>query len=145
MREIKFRLWSKSRQEMIYPKFGWYTKCYIGDNGVLQDIQLGTAIGLNGTKLELMQYTGLKDKNGKEIYEGDIVERNVLAFEEVRTFTGEVIMYEGAWWIDNGSAAVPLWSETHELEVIGNIYENPDLAQKIKSTIDTWDFKVNGF
>jgi hypothetical protein len=119
MREIKFRVWSKSRQEMIYPSFGWFKKVYIGDNGFLQDIQLGTAIGLNGTKLELLQYIGLKDKNGNEIYESDLIEDNV-GIGSVKFVNGAYrVNYRNGsykWFIDF------LDSEKKQLEVIGNIF-----------------------
>jgi uncharacterized phage protein (TIGR01671 family) len=125
VREIKFRVWSKTRQEMIYPMFGWFKKVYIGDNGFLQDIQLGTAIELNGTKLELLQYTGLKDKNGMEIYEGDIVNVNHYGgtprFEKVEYYTvaGFASVHP---FTDSGHH----WS-SHNCEIVGNIYENPEL------------------
>jgi uncharacterized phage protein (TIGR01671 family) len=77
----------------------------------------------------LGQFTELKDKNGREIYSGDISKREIFAFGEIRTFVGEVKMYEGCWWIDSGTAAVLLWNEMQELEVIGNIYDNPELVQ----------------
>lgn len=81
--------------------------------------------------VKLMQYTGLKDKNGVEIYEGDIINRKyhhgVLSWEA--EFIGEVKFLEGAWLIDSGADAMSLWSETEENEVIGNIYENPELLE----------------
>ncbi|MGG3806431.1 YopX family protein [Metabacillus fastidiosus] len=58
---------------------------------------------------------------------GDICNREIFAFNEIRTFTGQVKMFEGCWWIGTETVAVPLWDEMHELEVIGNIYENPRL------------------
>ncbi|MDR4315034.1 gp52 [Niallia circulans] len=78
------------------------------------------------------QYTEQNDnsQDNIEIFEGDIVARTVLAFGDQRTFIGEVKMYEGCWWIDNGTAAIPLWNEFHELKVLGNIYENPELLEE---------------
>lgn len=131
MREIKFRLWSKSKQEMIYPLFGWFKKVYIGDNGFFQDIQLGTAMELNGIKLELLQYTGLKDKNGMEIYEGDILQTDLDRPYVIVEFRNGAFMYQCH---DNGKEYYDFMLTTSEqkqqdnyLEIIGNIYENPEL------------------
>ncbi|MGR5954099.1 YopX family protein [Bacillus paranthracis] len=82
------------------------------------------------TQLKNLQYAEIRDSEGIEIYEGDICKRTVFAFGEPRKFVGQVMMFEGCWWIDNGTAAVPLWNEMHILEIVGNIYENPELLKK---------------
>lgn len=75
----------------------------------------------------LMQYTGLKDKNGKEIYEGDVVRtHNDMASEQVY-WNNEYAQFSKGRVIDG------VFSNIHEdisyCEVIGNIYENPDLLK----------------
>lgn len=86
----------------------------------------------NGEDVILMQSTGLKDKNGKEIFEGDVVRQvRTQPTTENETITGVVTMLEGAWSIvnDNKQLASVLWSETAENEIIGNIYENKDILE----------------
>lgn len=88
-------------------------------------------------KLELGQYTGLHDKNGKEIYEGDIVLLDCYYYEEP-AFDGEFkVIYDdinGMWLLvdlenkDRGFAFGEIRSYYKaEIEVIGNIYDNPEL------------------
>ena len=86
----------------------------------------------NGEDVILMQSTGLRDKNGKEIFEGDVVRQvRTHPTTENGTITGVVTMLEGAWLIvnDNEQLASDLWSETDENEIIGNIYKNPELLE----------------
>lgn len=76
----------------------------------------------------VMQYTGLKDKNGKEIYEGDILKYVVPADGEITDqdveYVEEVIFDDGIFCVDG---YVPVSCFNDEAEVIGNIHENPEL------------------
>lgn len=108
-RTIKFRAWSTERKE---------TSASL----VLDCVDI-LHRDLNGLKpgLILMQFTGLHDKNGKEIYEGDIVEYE-FGYENKMA---EPVVFKGrSFSLDTGNNYMP---EEHNREVIGNIYENSDL------------------
>lgn len=81
--------------------------------------------------LELMQYTGLKDINGKEIYDGDIVKVVRCGCHKCIKFTPfeSVVLYDGKCVRPFGSAENDTESNSENYEVIGNIYENPELIK----------------
>ena len=120
MKEIKFRAWQSHKNKMLshedMVRGGWSFDDF----------------NVDGSKSEIMQYTGLKDKKGKEIYEGDIVNQQFDTFV-VEYGIQEVDAFEGIGY--------NLWSFMEkltadgkrlqsELEVVGNIYENPELLRK---------------
>jgi uncharacterized phage protein (TIGR01671 family) len=132
MREIKFRAWTKAKK-MVYDvvPFQWdycinrmWHKCIetngkgiLGSGGTEAKFEVGGYSIVDGS---LMQYTGLKDKNGKEIYEGDIDKK------------GRVVKYSGSSFrLYQGEQSVDYleWI-CEEITIIGNIHETPELLNK---------------
>ena len=69
-----------------------------------------------------MQFTGLKDKNGKEIYEGDVVRYSANKEEHI----SEVVYIESFFGVEKHTGIL---SSFYPIEIIGNIYENPELLK----------------
>ena len=133
-RIVKYRVWDKEQRHMFA-----VPSLHFGDDGSGRTITMwiktpGTHNGLlvMGENAELMQFTGLLDKNGKEVYEGDIIKAALVE-------TGEIKQAIEAVTYDNKHAAyLPfcqrmaydegLWIECVDgFEVIGNIYQHPAL------------------
>ena len=131
MREIKFRAWDK-KDKIMYKENA--LSLVIHFNGELNsfDGETGEIVGTEYTrKMELMQYTGLKDKNGIKIYEGDIV--NCIEYEccgYIGWNDSEAGFYLNVLMEDGRYEEEQLYDYVDELEVIGNIYENPELLNK---------------
>ena len=126
MREIKFRAWLKEEKKMVNVETMDFTDKsiqYLEKNEFINAYLL-RRVGFDD--IELMQYTGLKDKNGKEIYEGDIVILNDTE-EENRC----VVKYKyGSYILIDGDLREDLSNvEDRFLEVVGNIYENKNLLE----------------
>lgn len=86
----------------------------------IQDIQDERPFHFWSTDWEIMQFTGMKDRNGKEIFESDILIWNGWESKEVY----EVKWMEYMWWIETWRHIDELY-DTSDLEIIGNIYETP--------------------
>ncbi len=113
-REIKFRAWSEVQKVMFYTDK--HLTVWAGG----AEISVNTNAGkLNGPFIG-MQFTGLRDRNGKEIYEGDIVVSDRFPTHDQFESTVLDIRYLNSWMFG---------SSMNFNEVIGNIYENPELLK----------------
>lgn len=136
MRSIRFRAWDKKNKEMTeFANYGILTE---ESEGLLFFRQDHTKE--SSGEFELMQFTGLKDKNGKEIYEGDIVLHKECEFDvlwcnasfKLMERKSLVSMEFGDCFFSDILGRVcncnvdSLW----DFEVIGNIYENPELFKE---------------
>lgn len=176
MREIKFRSWNKEEKVMLkIAQLGLgFGRTHFGETG----IDDGWCVGTEDTHIQLMQYTGLKDNNGKEIYEGDVLWLRGewdMSWQEIvqvvwhigttNEYTDSDIMPGiNGWalksligrWARKATIDVlpkehafsnsdPLVQEEEniksleldklDVEVIGNIYENPDLLPPLRDKI----------
>jgi len=140
-REIKFRVWDEIEKEMIYLEL--YQTIYFKNDFVLRNapnIKHYIDDDLEACNKELMQFTGKNDKNGKEIYEGDIltidgkypkivsITNDGFSFclKNVDELNDELVNYididqvpDKSWWNDFKD----------EIEIIVNIYQNPELLR----------------
>lgn len=126
MREIKFRAWHKTWSALPVDKSDWHRPnqkingmqfvrgLWTSTHGRLHVELEDWKSGVLDDQVELMQFTGLTDKNGKEIYEGDILGTDI---------GNVVVRWERQGWLP--------WiaPKGTQFEVIGNIYENPELLQ----------------
>ena len=149
MRQFKFRAWDKHLKEIVY-KFCIGSVTNVDDDlWTCPTVWTGTG-WVNNDMLEIMQYTGLKDINGKEIYEGDIVkilERDwpsrLDLFSELShqqyldklSSLAQVVFSDGRFrlnpiTVNNYYCEYAGNNERRDIfEVIGNIHENPELLE----------------
>ena len=120
---LRFRAWLKKRQEMDneIDHISWLEdELYcIGD---------GITYMVSAEDLVLMQSTGLVDKNGKEIFEGDIVKMSKDVYSEPTYY--EVVRHRGgAYRLESKQHGCELWLRHTDCEVVGNVYENRELLE----------------
>ena len=123
----KFRAWDKHRQKMFANDelIIWNGNVYANDSKKL------TCNNLKGWSIDdeyLMQSTGLFDENGVEIFEGDIVKMSKDVYSEPTYY--EVVRHRGgAYRLESKQHGCELWLRHTDCEVVGNIYENPELLE----------------
>ena len=123
MKEIKFRVWDNDLEIMSYSDAEIFIT--FSDDGICIGYEIDDEID----DYELMQYIGLKDKNGEEIYEGDIVK-----FFEYKVIDN-IVLPEEIVIIKDIREGCDALRPSQYMEVIGNIYENPELLEKYNYNI----------
>ena len=117
MREIKFRAWDKINKEMINVE-----SINFQERRVYRDV----VSYRDFNDVELMQYTGLKDEYDDEIYEGDIVTLHNSRYKVIFDNEGARFVLKDCFF----EIGIPFKNNNNkEMEVIGNIYENPELME----------------
>ncbi|WP_064611181.1 YopX family protein [Streptobacillus moniliformis] len=131
MREIKYRAWLKDKNKMVEVSIVRFNSKFIEYFEVDEDGILRFKTSLF-EDIEFMQYTNIKDMNGKEIYEGDIIENNVIDFRSDVSFSKK-----SASFVMKNNLGTEFHLEKEmvkrEFQIIGNIYENKDLIKKIRT------------
>lgn len=124
MRDIKFRAWDKNAETLVNVK-----TLEIDEKGVACVVDFD-GISLDRSECEIMQYTGLKDKNGVGIFEGDIVTTSVPMFRD-KKLTVKVYEKGGCFLLSGSNTHVNLINVASDsIQVIGNIYENKELLEE---------------
>ena len=128
MREIKFRAWLKEERKMVNVEtlfIGINRLCF--GNSETEDLFFR-----DFEEVELMQYTGIKDKNGKEIYENDLIScnkyKNIIVFFEDGCFKVKYRKTPTALI----TCSLDLFLEKYKCGIVGNIYENKNLLEENK-------------
>lgn len=133
MREIKFRVWNKTDEEMCYLlENGWS----FGPSEEVRAFSWEDVFAAREQDLIPLQYTGLKDKNGVEIYEGNILqssngEKNLYPVVWSKSDSGFkrqhkfIQKYEGEQWEETALITI----HAKSFIVVGNIHENPELLE----------------
>ena len=130
MREIKFRVWVKDRKEIfeiVLINYASKKVTYILERiGHPLNIRDGKFNDVEFNEIELMQYTGLKDEYGDEIYEGDIVTLHNSRYKVIFNMEQARFVLRD----DKFEMEIPFTNNNNErMEIIGNIYENPELIE----------------
>ncbi|MEC0719693.1 YopX family protein [Bacillus haynesii] len=130
MREIKFRAWNKELKKFVYSRD---VVMILEEDGTL-DIHETSHWDQDfenvSDEIVLLQYTGLKDKNGREIYEGDVVKGINFNMTRPQRFIGEVEYSYNGYTVKGVKQYTGLRSELNiNFEVIGDVYRNPELLE----------------
>lgn len=129
MRPIKFRAWDKENERWVDHNQ------HLDESHVTASVRPPSILSFSRDDWDYQQFTGLLDKNGKEIYEGDVVEiidtnglseskKVKVVWNDEMTGYGfdEAELFDGEYWM-------PFCQEPYACEVLGNIYENPELLK----------------
>ncbi|HFU4454414.1 TPA: YopX family protein [Streptococcus suis] len=118
----KFRAYNPATNDWYKPE-----EVFVSDGNIYLDDDDFDELTQNNDVI-LMQSTGLFDKNGKEVFEGDVVKLRYTISSDYEFFK-VTRLRGGSWRIDNRRRGCELWLRNEDCEIIGNIYENTELVE----------------
>ena len=129
MRELRFRAWNKRLKMMCV-----VTGCHFESDIYYCESKKLTSHTFGLIDLDIMQYTGLKDKNGREVFEGDILDCGdrivkVVWHDDAGCFDCDFIKY--IFTLNSNGCTNQEWK--YRAVIIGNIHQNPELLKEAKS------------
>lgn len=124
----RYRAWHKTWEEMCKVKRIRFND----EENITTVFVVGKTSGSNAylKDVELMQSTGLRDKNGKEVFVGDIVKMSKDVYSEP-TYYEVVRHYGGAYRLESKQHGCELWLRHTDCEIVGNVYENRELLEEL--------------
>lgn len=129
MREIKFRCWDKENKEMLDVEYLHWDDC-TGEFSIRTTMYSDY---FDTEDMILMQYIGLKDENGKEVYEGDILEKIYTDYNDKELFREKYLVQNNICGWELRNLKKPKSHRSFQLlkgcKIIGNIYKNPELLE----------------
>ena len=125
MNNLKFRVWDKTNKEMLNVDV---LNLFLEEIVVLEND--GSAFSMKFKDVEFMQSTGLFDKDGKEIFEGDILKTRTRGYVIVRKENGNAMTTYKSGINKRTSLVLSSFLEKYQVEIVGNIYENKDLLEE---------------
>lgn len=143
-REIKFRVWDKSCSSWIGPSSTDWMGTGIGNVGspdeqpwkclsfkgeVMSNDNMGGFVDSNQDMFVIQQFSGLKDKNGRDIYEGDIINYHPHGVKGYENTKAKVPALTAFHWFQELETMMEIEGQC-DVEIIGNIFENPELCKE---------------
>lgn len=130
----KYRAWDKANKKLCDVKT--WSEFNGGEVTIKRDGENASYV-VSLDDIVIMQSTGLFDKNGTEIFEGDIVKSCGYDSDQGRIykttdFTGVIVYRKNSFCLQFGDFLDSWWANDEEVEVIGNIYENPELLERVE-------------